>query len=351
MNPGAELQYELGRAVGTLRRRSASTSDTTEKKALSRIIQRLDKQLAALDRADLLTVAKALADGIDALDDAVAAVKRGPFDGYLSALEGHFDDLSSLSAALHGLDALVPTPAADELAADSAEPKPVSTLPKAKSRGKKARGMIPEEALEKAQGMALAAALPASLKPPANATDFATLKDEYAAWYAACKVRPERKGELAYYLKRLTQGQPIYQQVGAELNIPWVFIGITHGMECGFNFKGHLHNGDPLTARTVQVPKGRPATGNPPFTWSQSARDALIYKGYHQVTDWSVPHMLHLFERYNGMGYRRRGVPTPYLWSFSNLFEKGKFVADGHFDPEAVSKQCGAALMLKAVLG
>ncbi|MBK7326986.1 MAG: peptidoglycan-binding protein [Propionivibrio sp.] len=165
-------------------------------------------------------------------------------------------------------------------------------------------GMVPA-----AREMELEGTAPAS--SPANATDFAALKNEYAAWYAACQVRPERKGELAYYLKRLTQGQPIYQQVGAELNIPWVFIGITHGMECGFNFKGHLHNGDPLTARTVQVPKGRPATGNPPFTWSQSARDALIYKGYHQVTDWSVPHMLHLFERYNGMGYRRRGVPTP----------------------------------------
>jgi lysozyme family protein len=44
-------------------------------------------------------------------------------------------------------------------------------------------------------------------------------------------------------------------------------------------------------------------------------------------------------------------VPTPYLWSFSSLYEKGKFVADGVFDPAAVSKQCGAAVMLKAVLG
>lgn len=339
MKPGAELQYELGRAVNTLRSRSASTSDASEQKALTRIIQRLNKQLAALDKGDQLTVAKTLADGLDVLEDAVAAVKRGPFDGYLSALEGHFDDLSSLSAALHCLDALAPTPVAEEVAPDSYETKPAGAAPKTKSRGKMARDMAP------------GAMLPARLKPPANATDFATLKDEYAAWYAACQVRPERKGELAYYLKRLTQGQQTYQQVGAELNIPWVFIGITHGMECGFNFKGHLHNGDPLTARTVQVPKGRPATGNPPFTWSQSARDALIYKGYHQVADWSVPHMLHLFERYNGMGYRRRGVPTPYLWSFSNLFEKGKFVADGHFDPEAISKQCGAALMLKAVLG
>jgi lysozyme family protein len=69
-----------------------------------------------------------------------------------------------------------------------------------------------------------------------------------------------------------------------------------------------------------------------------------------QVTDWSVPHMLYLLEGYNGFGYRRRGLPTPYLWSFSNNYEKGKFVADGHYDPEAVSKQCGAALMLKAIM-
>ncbi|MBK7423434.1 MAG: hypothetical protein IPJ48_10235 [Propionivibrio sp.] len=336
MNPSAELQYELGRAVNTVRRRHASTGDTSEQKALTRVIQRLNKQVAALDQADLLSAANTLADGVEALEAAVTAARHGPFDGYLAALEGHLDNLSNLSAAMHGVDALASAPASDDSA-----PAPVA--PRSGSRGAKARGDMPP-------GETAGAALPTGLLPPATATDFAKLQSEYAAWYAACQLRAERKGELAYYLKRLTQGQAIYQQVGTELNIPWVFIGITHGMECGFNFKAHLHNGDPLSARTVQVPKGRPATGNPPFTWSQSARDALIYKGYHQVADWSVPHMLHLFERYNGMGYRRRGVPTPYLWSYSNLYEKGKFVADGHFDPEAVSKQCGAALMLKAVL-
>jgi len=61
-----------------------------------------------------------------------------------------------------------------------------------------------------------------------------------------------------------------------------------------------------------------------------------------------MPRMLYLLEKYNGFGYRMRRVPTPYLWSFSNLYEKGKFLQDGRFDPEAVSKQCGAALMLKA---
>ena len=40
-------------------------------------------------------------------------------------------------------------------------------------------------------------------------------------------------------------------------------------------------------------------------------------------------------------------VLTPYLWSFSNHYKKGKFVKDGKFDPEFVSKQCGAAVILK----
>ena len=111
----------------------------------------------------------------------------------------------------------------------------------------------------------------------------------------------------------------------------------------------HLHNGDPLQARTVHVPAGRAAAGSPPFTWRQSAMDALTMKGFHNVSDCSMPRMLYLLEKYNGFGYRMRRVPTPYLWSFSNLYEKGKFVQDGRFDPEAVSKQCGAALMLKAV--
>jgi lysozyme family protein len=59
--------------------------------------------------------------------------------------------------------------------------------------------------------------------------------------------------------------------------------------------------------------------------------------------------MLYLLEAYNGFGYRPRGVPTPYLWSFSNLYRSGKYVADGKFDRNAVSKQCGAAVMLRVL--
>jgi peptidoglycan L-alanyl-D-glutamate endopeptidase CwlK len=55
-------------------------------------------------------------------------------------------------------------------------------------------------------------------------------------------------------------------------------------------------------------------------------------------------------EGFNGFGSRARGIHTPYLWSFSNHYAKGKFVRDEVFDPDAVSKQCGAAVILRRLL-
>ena len=64
-------------------------------------------------------------------------------------------------------------------------------------------------------------------------------------------------------------------------------------------------------------------------------------------TDWSIPGILYQFELYNGMGYRRRGINSPYVWSFSNNYSKGKFTSDGIYDPNAISKQCGAGVILR----
>ena len=50
-----------------------------------------------------------------------------------------------------------------------------------------------------------------------------------------------------------------------------------------------------------------------------------------------------------GFGYRSRDVATPYLWSYSQHYTKGRFVADHVFNPNAVSKQAGAAVLLKAL--
>jgi hypothetical protein len=120
-------------------------------------------------------------------------------------------------------------------------------------------------------------------------------------------------------------------------------------MEASLVFTAHLHNGDPLTARTIHVPSGRPLTGQPPFTWEESATDALSFSHKAEWHDWSIPGILYQLEAYNGFGYRTRhpGVLTPYLWSYSNHYVSGKYVADGTFSASAVSHQCGAAVLLR----
>lgn len=141
-----------------------------------------------------------------------------------------------------------------------------------------------------------------------------------------------------------------YDAVALRTTVPWYVVAVIHSMESGCDFKTHLHNGDPLTARTVHVPAGRPKVGNPPFTWIDSAADALFMKGWgNNGRDWRLGSLLDNLERYNGLGYRRDSVNinTPYLWAGSNFEQIGKYTSDGHFDPKAISQQIGAAVLLK----
>ncbi|MGZ5189941.1 MAG: hypothetical protein ACXWCZ_02915 [Flavisolibacter sp.] len=173
------------------------------------------------------------------------------------------------------------------------------------------------------------------------------LRDEYQRLFDSCTIRSEKIGDVNECVNRILAGKPEYETVAARTNIPWYFIGIVHNMECSCRFNTHLHNGDPLTKRTTHVPKGFPKNGNPPFSWADSAEDALKLKSLHTWNDWTVPGVLFQLERYNGFGYRPRGINSPYLWSFSNHYSRGKFTSDGIFDSNAISKQIGAAVLLR----
>ncbi|MBM3313631.1 hypothetical protein FJY70_03450, partial [candidate division WOR-3 bacterium] len=177
-----------------------------------------------------------------------------------------------------------------------------------------------------------------------------TLKQEYEDLFKTCQVRPNRAADVERIVNRVAAGKARYDAVSAATGVPWYAIGIIHSLECDSSFKLHLHNGDPLTARTVNVPKGRPKSGQPPFVWEDSARDALDYDGFTGQKDWSLVTMLYRFEAYNGWGYRPKRVNSPYLWSFSRHYEKGKFVADGKWSATAVSQQCGAAVLLRRMV-
>lgn len=174
----------------------------------------------------------------------------------------------------------------------------------------------------------------------------------YNALLSTMKIKPSWKPRADKNATKILKNKDIYQSIVDSFpnsNMPWYFVGIIHLLEGNCNFKTHLHNGDSLEHRTIHVPAGRPVEGTPPFSFEESAVDALSMKGYQNIDDWSDEHVCYLWEKYNGFGYANRGVVSPYLWSGSNHYSYGKYTSDGIYDPKAVSAQVGALPVLFAV--
>jgi lysozyme family protein len=184
--------------------------------------------------------------------------------------------------------------------------------------------------------------------PLIRARDFASLKDEYRRLFTTAEIRPSHQETVGWFRTMITKSRSRYEGVSKTTGVPWYFIAVTHALESSCNFRAHLHNGDfPLSARTRQVPSNRPTVWLPPSDWESSARDALRLLGFTGQKDWSLERTLYRLEAYNGLGYRSYGVASPYLWSFSNHYDRGKFVSDGKWSSTARSQQCGAAVMMK----
>lgn len=181
---------------------------------------------------------------------------------------------------------------------------------------------------------------------------FPQLAAEYARLWASMTILSGRWAEAEQQARRILAHRARYAAVEAATGAPWFVVGIIHMLEAGGDFRCHLHNGDPLTARTRQVPRGRPLAGAPPFGWEASACDALDMKRLADVPCWSAPRIAYELERYNGWGYRayHAATPSPYLWAGSCHYRRGKYVADGKWDAAAVSSQTGGLVLLKALL-
>lgn len=179
------------------------------------------------------------------------------------------------------------------------------------------------------------------------------LAGEYTGLFNSCKIHESRLGAVNQFVDIILKpdNRKKYEAVYEETCVPWFFTACIHGLEASFNFKAHLHNGDSLKNRTWQEPPGLPKEWNPPNDWPSSAKDAIKHDKLDLHTTWTLPEMLYRWERYNGVSSRLKyHINTPYLWSFSQHYTRGKFVHDGVWDGNAVSKQPGAAVLLRRLV-
>lgn len=177
---------------------------------------------------------------------------------------------------------------------------------------------------------------------------FETVSREYATLWDSMEITRDHS-VMERTVDRIISCRAAYEEVERLTGVPWYVVGIMDMREGGGGARKHLHNGDSLKRPTVQVPANRPP-GRGPFTFCQSACDALQIKGLDKLKDWNVERMAYEFERYNGFGYRLyRGIRSPYLWGGTCHQERGKYIADGKYSSAVMDSQHGCMPLLKLI--
>lgn len=177
-------------------------------------------------------------------------------------------------------------------------------------------------------------------------TDLAVLRKHNAERWTSAKLT--RGSEFDPVARRLCAAKSRYQAVEAKTGVPWFFIAVTHQRESSQNWNRSLAQGDPWDEVSTHVPKGR----GPFPSWEAAAIDALVNCAPHAASnkDWSVGGTLTMLEQYNGLGYASKGLPSPYVWSGTDQYIKGKYIADGVFDASVVDRQLGCAGLILAMM-
>ena len=179
------------------------------------------------------------------------------------------------------------------------------------------------------------------------AWDYESTKAGYENMWLTAELLESAHYDLNMIADAILMNEERYRAVEDDTDVPWFWIGAIHSRESSCDFSTHLHNGDPLTARTTHVPPGRPTEGNPPFTWEESAMDALEYQDLIGIDPWDCAQMHLQAELYNGTGYISHETNSPYVWAGTTHQEPGKYVADGVWDPNAWDSQMGTAAIWK----
>jgi len=172
----------------------------------------------------------------------------------------------------------------------------------------------------------------------------------YMNLWDTMEVLPSKKSTVEWYVERCRRGMQRYKSASNYVHsktgrlIKWEVFALLHSLEASCDFDKQILNGQKWDQRTTWVPRGL----GPWESWQDACVTAFEHSRWENVDFANVESLLSVIESFNGWGYKYRGKHSPYLWSFCNHgVGTGKFVSDGNYSPTAISKQCGAAVILK----
>jgi lysozyme family protein len=171
-------------------------------------------------------------------------------------------------------------------------------------------------------------------------------RESYTNILAKFAIKPDKQTEINSLVEKFIATRQRYSAVAHMTGVPDDCIFAIHYRESSLNFKTCLHNGDKLPGPTTHVPKGR----GPFNSWEEAAIDAIALEKGKFPLEWNIEGRLAFCEAFNGLGYKKRNLQSPYIFSWSNGYSKGKYVGDGVYNPDFVDQQCGCAPIIISIL-
>lgn len=172
-----------------------------------------------------------------------------------------------------------------------------------------------------------------------------TLLQENTKRWNNCHVPADKGPAFKKVADRIIANKAIYQEIEKETGVPWWFIGVVHYRESNLDMSTNIANGQAFNRKTTIVPKGR----GPFASFKEAAIDALTNCAPYAAKnkDWTPGGAMTMFEKYNGLGYANKGLPSPYVWAGTDQYASGKYVSDGVYNPNTVDSQLGCAGIVK----
>lgn len=209
--------------------------------------------------------------------------------------------------------------------------------------------------------------LPTSEVQYRNTKNLSAMREDHEQNLSKLKILDSKLNQIKRFIDIAKQNQRKYELVADRTGIPWELIAALHYRESGMKFDTYLHNGQKLGKPTTMVPKGilfgegewelaaihalggqltpDELRGNQPKKYFQNIRTSLgIDKNTQELSK-----LFTFAEIYNGTGYRPKGVPTPYIYSGTNMYNGGLFYADNKFSADRSDRSVGVAALVIAL--